>query len=286
MIGIERGWSLRGAAPGTRVAGVRTYTLIGASGGVAALLGTLVDPAITVTLALAIAAVMVAGYWRQDESADATSFMAAIVALSLGLLRGGDRCWRAGGSVAMRVLASRAQSPGFVRISRTGFRIVPAPTQCRRGRVRSFRTAIWPVDSWNRSSVAGRPFGHRFPSLPACRKPPLVRKRRPGDGLIGVAYSSTAVRRRLPQARAGEPGPLAAGSPCHRRDCTFASSSRARFRPPLLRIPPCHAPQRRGCMSPCGVKRAPPSGRTRRRCPALRRTRSHCFVLIVALRPS
>lgn len=218
MIGIERGWSLRGAAPGTRVAGVRTYTLIGASGGVAALLGTLIDPAITVTLALAIAAVMVAGYWRHDENADATSFVAAIVALSLGLLAGAGEPLLAvaGGSVAMLVLASRAQSHGFVE-------------KLNEKDVRSFaRYAViaaavlpflpnrqmGPLESWNpfqlwlvvllvtgfslAGYVANRLVGSRNGIL--------------ATAIIGGAYSSTAVTASLARRLGrGEPGPLAAG---------------------------------------------------------------------------
>jgi len=38
LIGIERGWQERDAKGGTRVAGVRTYTLIGVLGGIAGLL--------------------------------------------------------------------------------------------------------------------------------------------------------------------------------------------------------------------------------------------------------
>ena len=38
LIGIERGWQKREALAGTRVAGIRTFTLIGLLGGVAGLL--------------------------------------------------------------------------------------------------------------------------------------------------------------------------------------------------------------------------------------------------------
>ena len=38
MIGLERGWSSRGMEHGTRVAGVRTYGLIGLLGGISGLI--------------------------------------------------------------------------------------------------------------------------------------------------------------------------------------------------------------------------------------------------------
>ena len=41
MVGLERGWRLREQQDGTRVAGIRIFTLIGAGGGVSALLGPL-----------------------------------------------------------------------------------------------------------------------------------------------------------------------------------------------------------------------------------------------------
>jgi uncharacterized membrane protein YhiD involved in acid resistance len=37
LIGIERGWSLRNEEPGNRVAGVRTFSLLGLAGGIAGL---------------------------------------------------------------------------------------------------------------------------------------------------------------------------------------------------------------------------------------------------------
>jgi len=38
LIGIERGWRLRADADGSRVAGLRTFTLLGAGGGLIALI--------------------------------------------------------------------------------------------------------------------------------------------------------------------------------------------------------------------------------------------------------
>ena len=45
LIGIERGFDLRGLRAGTRVAGVRTFTLLGLASGLAGLAGHLRLPA-------------------------------------------------------------------------------------------------------------------------------------------------------------------------------------------------------------------------------------------------
>ena len=45
LIGIERGWRERDEAEGERAAGLRTFALIGLSGGVWGLLGGIVGPA-------------------------------------------------------------------------------------------------------------------------------------------------------------------------------------------------------------------------------------------------
>ena len=44
MIGIERGWRLRRDKAGTRVAGVRTYTLLGIGGALAGLAARTISP--------------------------------------------------------------------------------------------------------------------------------------------------------------------------------------------------------------------------------------------------
>jgi len=88
MIGVERGWRLRGEASGSRVAGVRTYSLLGTAGGVSALLGQLIHPLVALALVAALSIGLVIGYWRGTSRRDATSFVTAIVALALGMLAG------------------------------------------------------------------------------------------------------------------------------------------------------------------------------------------------------
>ena len=87
MIGLERGWQQRGEAPGSRVAGVRTFAMLGLTGGLAALLGLLIHPLITVLLAGTGLGLVLLGYKREDERS-ITNLLAAAIALGLGLLAG------------------------------------------------------------------------------------------------------------------------------------------------------------------------------------------------------
>jgi len=48
LIGIERGWKQRAQPDGARVAGVRTFTLIATSGGLAAIVAQAVSVAVAV----------------------------------------------------------------------------------------------------------------------------------------------------------------------------------------------------------------------------------------------
>src|SRR5690242_14335721 len=88
IIGVERGWRFRREKPGTRVAGVRTFALIGAGGGLAAVLGKMIHPMAAVVFAGAIAAVLVIAFGREVHKRDATAIVSALVTLALGLLAG------------------------------------------------------------------------------------------------------------------------------------------------------------------------------------------------------
>lgn len=82
MVGLERGWQARAAAPGRRVAGFRTFGLLGLAGGLAALL----PPLFGATLLLAAAATLVIGYARSRTRTDqsATGTIAGLLTLALG----------------------------------------------------------------------------------------------------------------------------------------------------------------------------------------------------------
>lgn len=91
LIGIERGWRLRGAAEGERVAGVRTFTLLGMLGGIAGILGQIGQVIASSAIVAAAAAVLAIGYARRsaaDDKPDATSAIAAFLTLGLGLVAG------------------------------------------------------------------------------------------------------------------------------------------------------------------------------------------------------
>jgi uncharacterized membrane protein (DUF4010 family) len=89
LIGLERGWSARERPEGRRVAGLRTFSLIGLTGGV---LGSLPGPAAAVALAggLVGLAVLLAVSYRETVRADgdlsATTAVAALLTYGLGAL--------------------------------------------------------------------------------------------------------------------------------------------------------------------------------------------------------
>ena len=117
LIGIERGWQERTAKDGTRVAGIRTYTLIGALGG----LGGLLPGDATLGLCL-IAFALPFGYFewqraRQSGTVSVTGFIAGLVTFALGAyaVRGDMALAAAGGVVTATVLAERKLLHGFLQ---------------------------------------------------------------------------------------------------------------------------------------------------------------------------
>lgn len=119
LIGIERGWNLRGAVEGRRVAGVRTFTLLGMLGSVAGLVATAGGPFTAAAVTLAAAAVVTLGYVfrvKQDNAPDATSAVAALLTLALGALAGtaSPPLALAGAAVVTLVLALRTEAHHFI----------------------------------------------------------------------------------------------------------------------------------------------------------------------------
>jgi len=85
LIGIERGWLLRLEPAGSRVAGFRTFGMLGLAGGIAMLLPV---PIASVIL-FAAAALVVIGYGRASvdhKGRSATTSLAALMTLMLGAL--------------------------------------------------------------------------------------------------------------------------------------------------------------------------------------------------------
>ncbi|MGM0524805.1 MAG: MgtC/SapB family protein [Pseudomonadota bacterium] len=88
MIGIERGWSGRESDDGERVAGVRTFSLIGLSGGIFAVLGQQFGQAIVITgfiVTTALIAVSYVGHSRQSEDSGITTEFSMLITFSLAV---------------------------------------------------------------------------------------------------------------------------------------------------------------------------------------------------------
>lgn len=118
LIGIERGWNLRHVKASTRVAGVRTFTLLGMLAGLAGLIGKAGHPIAAGGLIAAAAAIMAVGYARRTgpTRADATSPVAALVTLGLGVLAGSGNpsLAIAGAALVTLVLALRDEFHGLI----------------------------------------------------------------------------------------------------------------------------------------------------------------------------
>lgn len=90
IIGLERGWKEREATEGSRVAGLRTFGLIGLAGGIVGVLATEHGGVVLATGLAGITALAAIGYWldhRQDETdVSVTTAVAIPVAFGLGAL--------------------------------------------------------------------------------------------------------------------------------------------------------------------------------------------------------
>ena len=120
LIGVERGWQQRGEPDGTRVAGVRTFTLIGGFGSLVGLVGREVSTAMAAILLGGLVALLVASFLRQQaktDKHDATTMVAAMITLALGLISGsGHMAFAvAGAALTTFVLAMRNQAHNLLR---------------------------------------------------------------------------------------------------------------------------------------------------------------------------
>ena len=110
LIGLERGWSGRSEAEGGRVAGIRTFGLIGFAGGIAALLfGGWNDVAFALVFA-ALAALVIAAHLadvRRTGDLGITTSVAALLAFLLGAVAvSGNLAVAAAGAVLTALLLS------------------------------------------------------------------------------------------------------------------------------------------------------------------------------------
>jgi uncharacterized membrane protein (DUF4010 family) len=117
LVGIERGWKLKEQPPGTRVAGVRTFSMLGLSGGIAGLIGALGQPLVAAALAIGAVSIMVIAYSRElKHQHDSTSAVAALATIAIGFLAGSGSAGLAiaCAAVAVALLAMRTELHGFV----------------------------------------------------------------------------------------------------------------------------------------------------------------------------
>jgi uncharacterized membrane protein (DUF4010 family) len=108
-VGIEREWSGHATGPDARFAGIRTFLLLGLTGGVAGLLAGTEGRALAVVLLAIAGALVVAAYVlaarRAPEAIDGTTEAAAVLVLGIGLLAGLGSIRIASGVAAVMVLA-------------------------------------------------------------------------------------------------------------------------------------------------------------------------------------
>ena len=206
LIGIERGWKLREEEPGTRVAGIRTFSMLGLASGIAGLIGVIGYPFVASAIVIGAVAVMVTAYSRELRNQhDSTSAVAAIATIAFGFLAGSGNPALAVASAAVGValLAMRTELHGFVekldqedvkalaRYAVIACAILPFLPSGHYG----------PLGAWNPQKlwlvvvlvtgfsflgyVANRIFGERHGTI--------------ATALIGGAYSSTAVTQSLAQ---------------------------------------------------------------------------------------
>lgn len=107
LIGAERGWHQRDLPDGHRVAGLRTFALIGLLGGLGGLLAQRWGAAPLVTLLVLVGLMLMAGYVitaRMHTVMGLTTFVAALATFVIGALATGG-AWKISAVVAVIVLA-------------------------------------------------------------------------------------------------------------------------------------------------------------------------------------
>ncbi|GGE42216.1 membrane protein [Marinicauda pacifica] len=120
LVGVERGWKQREDVEGTRVAGLRTFTLIGLLGGLSGILGLLLGPAAFLALVFAFALpwtlYKASEIWREDD-VSITGLIAGIAVFALGALAslGHIQEAAAAGIALTAILAGKGLSHGWLR---------------------------------------------------------------------------------------------------------------------------------------------------------------------------
>ena len=213
LIGIERGFTLRREREGTRIAGVRTFTLLGLVAGLAGFLGSLGQQLAAGALVTAAAAVIAIGYAHRPNLShhpDATTSVAALTTLGLGFVAGFGEPGLAiaGATLVTLLLALKQETHHFIdRLDEDDVKAL-ARYAVIAGAVLPFlpNGHYGPLGAWNPQRlwlvvvlvtgfsflgyVANRIFGERHGTV--------------ATALIGGAYSSTAVTLALAQRLGSE----------------------------------------------------------------------------------
>jgi uncharacterized membrane protein (DUF4010 family) len=213
LVGIERGFDLRGLRGGTRVAGVRTFTLVGLASGLAGLAGQFGQAFAAGALVAGCAAVLTVGYANRPaikRTPDATTPIAALTTVGLGFVAGfGEPAFAiAGAAVVTLILALKSELHGFLeKLDEDDVKAL-ARYAVIAGAILPFLPSgqYGPLGAWNPQKlwlvvvlvtgfsflgyVANRIFGERHGTI--------------ATALIGGAYSSTAVTQSLAQRLGGE----------------------------------------------------------------------------------
>ena len=211
LIGIERGWKLKSQKAGTRVAGVRTFSMLGLGSGVAGIIGQSGFAFAAAAIVTGTVAIMAVAYARElRDSRDATSAVAAMVTIAIGFLAGSGNPGLAIGSAAIAIgfLALRSELHGLVdKLDADDVKAL-ARYAVIAGAVLPFlpNGHYGPLGAWNPQRLwlvvvlvtgfsflgyaANRVFGERHGTI--------------ATALIGGAYSSTAVTQALAQRLGSE----------------------------------------------------------------------------------
>lgn len=222
LIGIERGFDLRRLESGTRIAGVRTFTLVGLASGMAGLIAALGYGFAAGAIAAGAAAVLSIGYANRpglSEKPDATTPIAGMVTIGLGFLAGSGNpaLAIAGATIVTLLLSLKRETHGILdRLDEDDVKAL-AQYAVIAGAVLPFlpNGRYGPLGAWNPQQlwlvviivtgfsflgyVANRLFGERHGTI--------------ATAVIGGLYSSTAVTQSLSErlGRAETPGAEAAG---------------------------------------------------------------------------
>jgi uncharacterized membrane protein (DUF4010 family) len=205
LVGLERGFKLRTQKEGTRVAGVRTFTLIGLAAGIAGLIAGPQPLAAGVIILAMLGYLGIAYAPRLKAKGDATSPIAAAATIATAFLAGSGNVGLAlaCAAIIVLILAVKEDLHGFVerldeqdvkalaRFAVIALAVLPFLPDENFG----------PYDAWNASKlwwvvilvtgfsfagyVANRIFGERHGTI--------------ATAIIGGAYSSTAVTQSLAQ---------------------------------------------------------------------------------------